>query len=209
MQIEIVVFDGCDELDAVAPYEVLRLAQALGADWEVALVGAHGAGEVTAHHGLRMSVSQALGRPDALIVPGGGWNTRAPDGAWSESQRGDLPARIAALAGGCVWVASVCTGAMLLATAGLLRGRPATTHHGAHADLEAAGARLITAARVVDDGDLLTAAGVTSGLDLALWIVEREAGAALAARVAGELEYERSPSVWTRDRAAAPVADAG
>ena len=87
-------------------------------------------------------------------------------GTWGEVQRGDLPARIAAAAPGCAWVASVCTGAMLLSAAGLTRGRPATTHHVAHADLAAAGAQLITDARVVDDGDLLTAGGITSGLDL-------------------------------------------
>jgi transcriptional regulator GlxA family with amidase domain len=198
MRIEIVVFDGFDELDALAPYEVLRTAQADGAGWDVALVSAGPAGTVTAQHGLALSLSEPLGRPDALIVPGGGWGRRGDRGTWGEVQRGDLPARIAALAPGCAWVASVCTGAMLLSAAGLTRGRPATTHHEARADLAAAGAEVIADARVVDDGDLLTAAGITSGLDLALWLVEREAGAALAGRVADEMEYQRSPAVWTR-----------
>jgi transcriptional regulator GlxA family with amidase domain len=62
---------------------------------------------------------------------------------------------------------------MLLAAAGLTRGRPAVTHHDALSDLAATGTHVIEDARVVDDGDLLTAAGVTSGLDLALWIIER------------------------------------
>jgi transcriptional regulator GlxA family with amidase domain len=88
---------------------------------------------------------------------------------------------------------------MLLSAAGLTRGRPVITHHDAHADLAAAGAQVITGARVVDDGDLLTGAGITSGLDLGLWIVEREAGAAIAARVARQMEYQRSPAIWTRD----------
>lgn len=200
VRIEIVVFDGFDELDAVAPYEVLRTAQAYGADWDVALVGVAGAGMVKAHHGLRLDVTEVLGHPDALIVPGGGWSQRSERGTWGEVQRGDLPVRIAAAAPGCAWVASVCTGAMLLSAAGLTRGRPATTHHVAHADLAAAGAELITNARVVDDGDLLTAGGITSGLDLALWVVEREAGAAIAAKVARQMEYERSDVVWTRER---------
>ncbi len=198
MRIEIVVFDGFDELDAIAPYEVLRTATAYGADWDVALVGALGPGTVNAQHGLRLNVDQGLGRPDALIVPGGGWVQRAERGTWCEVQRGDLPARIAALAPGCAWVASVCTGAMLLSAAGLIDGRPAVTHHAAHADLVAAGAHVVPDVRVVDDGDLLTAAGITSGLDLALWIVEREAGAALADRLAGEMEYRRSAAIWTR-----------
>jgi transcriptional regulator GlxA family with amidase domain len=198
MRIEIVVFDGFDELDALAPYEVLRTAQGDGAGWDVALVSAGAAGTVTGHHGVVLRVREPLGRPDALIVPGGGWGDRAGRGTWAEVQRGELPARIAALAPGCAWVASVCTGAMLLSAAGLTRGRPAITHHSAHADLAAAGARVIGDARVVDDGDLLTAAGITSGLDLALWIVEREAGAELAGRVARGLEYQRSAAVWTR-----------
>ncbi len=77
---------------------------------------------------------------------------------------------------------------MLLAAAGLVEGRHAITHHGALADLEAAGAHVVRA-RVVDDGDLVTAGGVTSGLDLALHLVERLFGsdAALAA--------EREPRV--------------
>jgi transcriptional regulator GlxA family with amidase domain len=89
---------------------------------------------------------------------------------------------------------------MILAAAGLTDGRPATTHHAAIEDLRATGARIVDA-RVVDDGDLLTAGGVTSGLDLALWLVEREAGPALAQRVAEDLEHERRGDVWR----AAPV----
>ncbi len=199
MRIEIVVFDGFDELDAVAPYEVLRNAAAGGADWDVALVGAHGAGTVTASHGLQLTVTEGLGHPEALIVPGGGWGERAEQGTWGEVQRGVLPDRIAALAPGCRWVASVCTGAMLLAAAGLTRGRPAITHHVALSDLAATGTHVIEDARVVDDGDLLTAAGVTSGLDLALWIIEREIGTTLAGRVARQIEHQRSPAIWTRD----------
>ena len=195
MRIEIVVFDGFDELDAIAPFEVLRSAQRYVTDWDVALVAAAAPGRVTAAHGLTLHLSEALGAPDALIVPGGGWGERAERGTWGEVQRGELPARIAELAPSCAWVASVCTGAMLLSAAGLTAGRPATTHHDAHADLAAAGAHVIADARVVDDGDLLTAGGVTSGLDLALWIVEREAGAAIADRVAEQIEHERSGAI--------------
>ena len=86
---------------------------------------------------------------------------------------------------------------MLAATAGLTRGRPATTHRGALADLRASGARVVEA-RVVDDGDLLMAGGVTSGIDLALWIVEREFGAAIADAVTEEMEYPRTRDVWRR-----------
>jgi len=198
-----VVFDGFDELDAVAPYEVLRNAAVGGAAWDVALVGAHGAGRVAGSHGLQLTVAEGVGHPDALIVPGGGWGEHAERGTWGEVRRGILPDRIAALAPGCRW-ASVCTGAMLLAAAGLTRGRPAVTHHVALSDLAATGTQVIEDARVVDDGDLLTAAGVTSGLDLALRIIEREMGTTLAGCVARQIEHKRSPAIWTRDHPVLP-----
>ena len=79
---------------------------------------------------------------------------------------------------------------MLLAASGLTAGRRATTHHLAIDDLRASGAEVVEA-RFVDDGDIVTAGGVTSGLDLALHLVERFADAAIAERVAAEIEYER------------------
>ncbi len=201
MRIEIVIYEGFDEMDAIAPYEVLRsAATSESANFEVVLVNAAGAGLVTAANGLQLLVSEELGHPDALIVPGGGWGDRAGRGAWAEVQRGALPRRIAEVASNCQWVASVCTGAMLLAAAELTNGRPAITHHAAIDDLAASGAHVIEGARVVDDGDLLTGAGITSGLDLALWIVEREAGGALASRVARLIEHERSSAIWTREK---------
>jgi transcriptional regulator GlxA family with amidase domain len=80
---------------------------------------------------------------------------------------------------------------MALASAGLVEGRRATTHHDAWNDLRSFGAEVVEE-RFVDEGDLLTAGGVTSGLDLALHIVEQVAGASVAARVANEIEYERA-----------------
>ena len=87
-------------------------------------------------------------------------------------------------------IAGVCTGTMLLAHAGLVEGRRAVTHHLALGDLRATGA-LVVDDRVVDDGDLVTCGGVTSGIDLALWLVEREFTAALADGVALRMEYDR------------------
>jgi transcriptional regulator GlxA family with amidase domain len=199
MRIEVVVFEGFDEMDAVGPYEVFGNAAEATPSWEVVLVGAAGAGVVRAAHGLRVVAEAGLGehgQPDAIVVPGGGWGNRAPAGAWHESQEGNLPRDLAELAPGCAWVASVCTGALLLAAAGLTKGRPATTHHVALEDLRESGASVRDDVRVVDDGNLLTSAGVTAGLDLAYWIVERELGAALAADIASEMEYVRSGSIW-------------
>ena len=191
MKIDIVVFDGFDEMDAVAPYEVFRTAAELGAPIEAELVGAHGAATITASHGLRLVVERGP-REDAnmVLVPGGGWFHGA--GVRSEIERGVLPAFVVAAREAGAIVGSVCTGAMLLAGAGLVEGRPATTHHSAIEDLRAAGARIVEGARFVDDGDLLTAGGVTSGLDLALHVVEKVAGASIAEQVAREIEYERA-----------------
>jgi transcriptional regulator GlxA family with amidase domain len=87
-------------------------------------------------------------------------------------------------------IASVCTGAMALAAAGLLEGRRATTHHAALEDLRRSGADVVDA-RVVDDGDIVSCGGVTSGIDLALWLVERFAGDEVADRVARDIEHDR------------------
>jgi transcriptional regulator GlxA family with amidase domain len=200
MRIEIVVYDGFDEVDAIGPYEVLRNAARAVEDLDVRLVGAHGADEVTASHGLRMLVDEGLSDgADLVLVPGGGWNDGdGTGGARAEYERGDLPRRLAELHAAGTRVGSVCTGGMLLAAAGLTDGRPAITHRGAIEDLRESGADVKEDARVVDDGDVLTAGGVTAGLDLALHIVEQEWGSALAGAIAEEMEFERQGRVWQR-----------
>lgn len=199
VQVQIVVFDGFDELDAIAPFEVLQTAAAMGADVQAELVTLDGSKEIVAAHGLRIRPDaklrdQAL---DILIVPGGGWGDRAKQGAWAEAQRGEIPTAISQLHQSGTTIASVCTGAMLVANAGLLKGRPAITHHVALEDLKASGAEIVNA-RVVDDGDIVTAGGVTSGLDLSLWLLERYLSPQVAFEVERELEYERRGVVWQR-----------
>ena len=190
MRIDIVIFDGFDEMDAIAPFEVFRTAAELGAPIEAELVGAHGAATVTASHGARIVVDRGPAEaPDLMLVPGGGW-FHGP-GVRAEIERGVLTRTLVAAHEAGSIVGSVCTGAMLLAATGLLEDRPATTHHSAIADLRAAGARVVDGARFVDDGDIVTAGGVTSGLDLALHIVDKVAGSSIAERVAREIEYER------------------
>ncbi|HST85010.1 MAG TPA: DJ-1/PfpI family protein [Kineosporiaceae bacterium] len=195
MRIEIVVFDGYDELDAFGPFEVLAVAAGQGAPFEVVLVGLEGPGEVRGIHGSRVLLEVGLGTPDAVIVPGGGWLNRAPSGAFAEAARGVLTERLAALAPDLRWTASVCTGAMLLAAAGLLKGRPATTNRAALAELRAGGA-IVQGNRVVDDGNVITSGGLSAGLDLGLWLIEREVDADLARNVADILEYRPHNDVW-------------
>jgi transcriptional regulator GlxA family with amidase domain len=209
MRVDIVVFDGFDELDALGPLEVLRTGRPMGADVSAWLVSLDGAEEVTGSHGVRLRVDgPADEAADLVIVPGGGWNDRAPEGAWAQARRGALPELLGRRHAAGATVAGVCTGGMMLAAAGLTRGRPATTHHTALAELEASGATPVTA-RVVDDGDVLTAGGVTSGLDLALWILERHSGRELAESVAAEIEYRRSDDVWRRGHADLDDRDSG
>ncbi|WP_122088332.1 DJ-1/PfpI family protein [Halalkalicoccus subterraneus] len=210
MEIEILLYEGFDELDAIGPYEVFRTAAEAGGALGVSLVAHDPAERITASHGLRVEPDGELGEPDLLVVPGGGWSSRDDRGTWGEYERNDLPPLIAERHDQGATVASVCTGAMLLERAGLLDGRPAVTHAGALDDLRGTAAEVVgthavdsedrgssgrtneAVPRVVDDGDVLTAGGVTSGIDLALWLVERESGEGLAGSVATTLEYERS-----------------
>jgi transcriptional regulator GlxA family with amidase domain len=198
MRCEVLLFDGFDELDALAPWEVLSSLADLRDDLDAALVSLDGAGTVRAAHGTVVAPHRRLSAElDLLVVPGGGWNDRAEDGAWTQAQLGAVPRAIRERHERGAVVASVCTGAMLLAAAGLLEGRHAITHHGAIDDLEAAGAHVVRA-RVVDDGDIVTAGGVTSGLDLALHLAERWFGSDAALAAERELEYERRGTVWRR-----------
>jgi transcriptional regulator GlxA family with amidase domain len=195
MKIRIVVFDGVDELDFVGPYEVFRRAAKLGKDADVALVTLAPQPEITAAHGLKVRADGTLQEADVLVVPGGGWAARAATGVRAEVERGELPRKIAHLHGRGTVIAGVCTGAMAIAAAGLLKQRPAVTHHSAIEDLRATTAQ-VHAARVVDAGDIVTSGGVTASIDLALWVVERFWGRDTADRIANDLEYTRSSDVY-------------
>jgi transcriptional regulator GlxA family with amidase domain len=200
MRSEVLLFDGFDELDAMAPWEVLSGFADLHDNLDVAMVTLDGADTVRAAHGTFVTPHRALSAElDLLVVPGGGWNDRAEHGAWAQAQLGAIPRAIRERHERGAVIASVCTGAMLVAAAGLLEGRHAITHQGAIADLEAAGAHIVRA-RVVDDGDVVTAGGVTSGLDLALHLGERYLGAEAALAAERELEYERRGTVWSAAR---------
>ena len=203
VKVQIVIFNGFDELDAIAPFEVLQSAMAVGASIQAEFVTLDSSTEVVAAHGLRVKPDTQLDidrKLDILIVPGGGWGNRSSQGAWAEAQRGEIPAAISRLHHSGTAIASVCTGAMLVAEAGLLKGRPAITHHVAIEDLRAIGAEIINA-RVVDDGDIVTSGGVTSGLDLTLWLIERYLSPQIAHEVEKQLEYERRGTVWRRSAA--------
>jgi transcriptional regulator GlxA family with amidase domain len=184
-QVQILIYDGVDELDVVAPYEVLSAAGL----W-VELVSLDPAPVVRAAHGLSLIPARPLGpAPELLVVPGGGWLSRAPQGAWTEVLNGVMPAAIAERHAAGSVIASVCTGAMLVAASGILRGRPAVTHKGALDELRETGAEVHPDARVVDDGEVLTAGGVTAAIDLALHLVRRVRGHSAAVAGADRIEH--------------------
>ena len=189
MRIDIIIYEGFDELDAIGPFEVLTQAARMGADLSTRLVTLEPADWVSASHGLEVKPHGVLdASADLVVVAGGGWAGRTDRGAWGEAQRRRLPRSLAGLHRSGIPLAAVCTGGMLLAAAGLLKGRPAVTHRSARDDLVASGAQW-SEHRVVDDGDVITSGGVTSGLDLALWLVERYFGPDLRTRVAAHIEH--------------------
>jgi transcriptional regulator GlxA family with amidase domain len=192
VRIDIAVYEGLDELDVVGPLEVFRNAEAGGADLGTRLVSRGSPELLIASHGLRF-LPDAPYQPgaDLVVVPGGSWVARSEVGAFGEVQRGDWPKLLGAAAASGTVMAGVCTGTMLLAHAGVVGHRRAGTHHAAWDDLAATGATLVKD-RVVDDGSLITSGGVTSGIDLALWVVERFFSAELADGVARQMEYPRT-----------------
>ncbi|MFF9587405.1 DJ-1/PfpI family protein [Streptomyces achromogenes] len=198
LRVDIVVFDGVEELDCIAPYEVFSAASMHHENGvEVRYVTTGRPGLIRCGYGTGIQVKHrwAPQETDVIVVPGGGYTRRDGPGVWAEIDKGTLPRALAAAPREGLTISSLCTGAVLLSAAGLTRGRPCTTHHGAKAYLAEQGG-LVKNARVVDDGDLVTAGGITSGLELALWLVRRELGSDAATGVETMLEYEARGTVW-------------
>ena len=192
MDVTILLFDGFDELDAIGPYEVFQSAARYGADSSASLVTLEPTDRVTARNRALIEPHGTLEEEtDLLLVPGGGWSDGDSPGVRREYDDGAIPETLAAYHERGIRVGSVCTGSLLLAGAGLLEGQPATTHHTALEDLGELGAD-VREERVVDNGGVVMAAGVTSGIDLALYLLDREHGAEVADSVARELEHERA-----------------
>lgn len=188
-------------LESLSPlhlFEVLNRAIEEGAPFTVELVSSERKQEVTTSFGVTVKVHDFLrmdNRPDLLIVPGGGWNHKAEHGARKQAELGTLTKMIRAMHNEGTIVAGVCTGGMLLAESGMLNDKKATMHHLAQSEINKYGAELLPY-RIVDQGDTITARGVTSGVDLGLWITERFANPKIAAAVEYRMEYERRGVVW-------------
>lgn len=193
-RIGILLFDQFEELDAVGPYEVFGAwcAHAPEDGWSVTTMSA-GGGEVRAAKGLvirpHVAVEAALAL-DVLVYPGGqGTRSLLADGAhldWVRSMRARVPL-----------IASVCTGSLVLAAAGLLSGRPATTHWASLDYLASLDPSIDVRrdVRFVDDGDTVTSAGVSAGIDMALHLVARLASTDRAREVRHIIQYDPDPPV--------------
>jgi cyclohexyl-isocyanide hydratase len=186
-RIAFIVYPRLTLLDFVGPYDALRRVATMGFDGDLTWRILGTTEEVADDSGLALSVDgvyEPLDGFDLLVVPGGhGSRALAGDArflAWLRSWGPERP------------VASVCTGALLLGAAGLLAGLPATTHQSALDDLRPYCAEVVTDRRVVEAGRVLTAGGVTAGIDLGLHLVARFFGAEAAARIAGQMEWPHS-----------------
>lgn len=195
MRIAIALFDGAEELDFAGPWEVLAYWARDVADAEVQVVTvAASLDPIRAANGMRVLPDRTwedVGAIDVLVLPGGQGTRRllGPDEP--------LHDRLRALARGGTLMTSVCTGSLVYAAAGLLRARPATTHFRA-LDLLASLDPSIEVRpddRYVDDGDIVTAAGVSAGIDMALYLVLRLDSPDAARRVKREIQYDPQPPV--------------
>ena len=184
MRIAIVIFDRLTALDAVGPYEVLsRLPGA-----ELHFVAKEPGLKRTDTGALGLAADKALyelADPDVLLVPGGEGNRpMLDDDEVLEWVRGAHE--------GSEWTTSVCTGALVLAAAGILDGKRATTHWAFMDRLGELGAEPVSE-RVVEDGKVMTAAGVSAGIDMALTLAARIAGEEVAKAIQLGIEYDPEP----------------
>jgi len=188
----IVLFDGVEELDAFGPWEVLSFwcRQFPQDGWEVALCALSG-GFVTAAKGA-VVIPHELWRDDLdlVLVPGGA-------GTRDLLRRPEVLEMLRAAHARGALVTSVCTGSLVLAAAGLLAGRPATTYHAAYDELLALAPDCLPdrESRWVDSGEIVTAAGVSAGIDMALHLVDRLAGTERAREVRRGIQYDPEPPV--------------
>ncbi len=188
----ILMFDDVDVLDFCGPFEVFSVANRFtdSPAFNVLTV-AEKAGRVVTRGGLSVNPHHRLAdcpRPDLLLVPGG-------QGTRKEMHNSALIDWIGQASVQAELVTSVCTGALLLAKAGLLDGLEATTHHGAIDLLRQTAAKTMVYAdrRFVDNGRVVCSAGIAAGLDMSLHVVARLLGEDIAAKTAKQMEYPWQP----------------
>ena len=183
-RIAIAIWDGVEELDFAGPYEVLT-AWARSSERPISVVTVASHEQIECSHGLKVvphTTWDELGEIDLLVQPGG----RTP--ALLESK--EYIARVRSIADRGTLMASVCNGALVYAKAGLLEGRSAATHWSAVETLRGYGVDVDEDARFVDEGDVVTSAGVSAGIDMALHLVERLDSPEMSAKIRRYIQYE-------------------
>jgi len=189
--VAVAIWDGVEELDVVGPYEVLTAwgTHSNGSAIQVHTV-AENVDEVRCAHGLRLLPERTwsdIGEIDVLVLPGGHAGTQVDDET--------VLARVREFGTNGTLMTSVCTGALILAAAGLLEGRAATTHWSALDTLASYGVEVRPEARFVDTGKVVTAAGVSAGIDMALHLIARLDSPERAKDVRRYIQYDPEPPV--------------
>lgn len=185
----ILLFDGAEELDFVGPWEVFTMSREVGADDRVVTI-AQRSDPVRCAKGLRVLPDHAFQDApelDVVLVPGG-------IGTRTEAENPVLLEWLRKSAEHCTWVISVCTGSLLLSEAGLVSGKRITTHWAFVDALRArTDAEVLEKVRYVRDGKVVTAAGVSAGIDMALWLTGQIHGVEHARTVQRWMEYDPEP----------------
>lgn len=185
MQIAIVLYPGFTALDFIGPYESLRWLP----DAEVRFLW-HEPGPITADSGvLVVGATHSFDEtpsPDLILIPGGMTTMQ-------HARDGKLLDWVRRAHDTATWTTSVCSGSMILAAAGLLDGKRATSHWMALPALKTFGAAPVADERIVHEGDIVTCAGVSAGIDLGLWLAGRIGGEERAKVIQLSMEYDPQP----------------
>ncbi|MFA0851354.1 DJ-1/PfpI family protein [Curtobacterium sp. WHRI 8282] len=195
IRIAFLLFPHLTQLDLTGPAQVLSRVPGARVEYVAATLD-----PVPSDCGLSLVPTTTMSEAraaDVLVVPGG-------DGAFDAMLDPDVVAFVRRQAEHATWITSVCTGAFVLGAAGLLAGRRATTHWASKPMLEAFGAQPVDA-RIARDGAVVTAAGVSAGIDMALWLAAELAGQSAAEAIQLQIEYDPQPPF---DHGSAERADA-
>ncbi len=191
MMIGILLFDRVEELDFAGPYEILGAAEDRRPNEIQVRTYAFGQLDVTCNKRLRVlahALCEDAPQLDVLLVPGG-------NGSRAVAENPDMVSWVRDQAAGAQWITSVCTGARILEAAGLLDGKRITTFHEAIPELRDSGraAEVLDDVRFVQDGNVITSAGVSAGIDMTLWLLGQLTSPAFAREVQAYVEYFPSP----------------
>ena len=188
--IGLLIFDDVEELDFVGPWEVFTAIRMVEEDPPTVVTISERGGTVRCAKGLRVAADHSFADApllDVVLAPGG-------QGTRREVNNTALIDWLRKTGGSCEWVTSVCTGALLLHEAGFARGKRVTTHWGFVDQLRERGdVTVLDDVRYVQDGNLVSAAGVSAGIDMALWLSGQLYTPKLARQVQRYIQYDPEP----------------